>query len=671
MTDPELLEAFLDGELDEAGWSELELLVSAMPGIAPEMAFLRLQGQALAALLGDGSAEARIKGAVLGDLRGRSLEDLKTDVLERVRAEEDRRRREETAALPVLPAPRGEGVAEGPARKALRPRRARWPWAVAAAAGFLAAAVALLRSPSEGGAGSTGACLLDATPDVRVLRSGIALPGGADMPLEEGDRILVAEGGGARVGFTIDPTRLALEGPAEFCLARGGRQKRGELLRGRLEALVAPGTEGDPLVLVTPFSETRLADGHVRLSCANGFARLEVRRGWALLRRVRDGQAVRVGTEQYAVVDEGRPLVALALAGEDRPAAVPPRPVVAVLARVQGDVYRIEPSIPQRKRAEAGRGLVAGEGLATEGAASLAVVEYPDGTRVEVGADTTVGGFAPPEGPPRRLVTLDRGILTADVVRNPADGPMELLTPHAAVRVLGTRFVLAAEKEATRVQVEEGAVRFTHLGEGRSVEVRSGFFGVAGEGIFQVLPIPGGARYLDVDLGSGRKEGDGVWVVDGRSVRQADPRARGAVRLFRAESDRGILVESSVRVDPVEGEGAWGFGLVAGFGPRRLGLRSLQEGEGGSVFEFQDLRGLPFAHGRGGVFRLKWQVERRREAPALLRGKIWQGEREPDGWMIEGETVLEGPLTEVGLQVVRCACTFSRFRVEILRDDLH
>jgi ferric-dicitrate binding protein FerR (iron transport regulator) len=673
MTDQELLEAFLDGELDDAGWAELELLVSSMPQVLHELAALRTQGQALGAVLGDGRDEERVKRAVLGDLRGKPLEQFKTDLLEKVRAEELRKKRAEEAALPAIrEVPRETLPSERPAREALRFSRRRWPRALAAAAAALAVATgiyALVRTPSEP-PGFTAAYLLGASPGAQVCRAGAVLPARGDMALEAGDRVRVDDGAEVRIGFTIDPTRLVLRGPADLCLARGGRRKRADLVRGEVEALVPPGTEGDPLLLVTPHSETRLADGQVKLIGAAASARLEVRRGWAVFRRTRDGQSVRVGAEHYAVAGEGVPLVALAVRPEDPPEAVPSRPVVASLARVQGDVYLLLRGSPERKRAEPGQRLTSDHGLQTEGAASLAVVEYLDATRLEIGADTTLRAIAADEPPGRKSVAMEQGILTADVVKQAADQPMEIATPHASVRVLGTRFVLAGERDATRVQVEEGAVRFTSVRERRSIEVRSGWFASAGEGIpLQALPIPGGPRYLEIDLASGRREGDGAWSVDGRSVRQADPRTPGSLNLFKVSADKGVLLETVVRLDPVSAREAWGFGLAVGFGPRRLVLRSHQGGPGGSVFEFQDAHALPFEHGREGVYRLKLQVERRREGPALLRGKIWQGEREPDGWMIEHEAALEGPLTEAGFQAVRCACTFSRFRVEVLRDD--
>jgi len=98
-------------------------------------------------------------------------------------------------------------------------------------------------------------------------------------------------------------------------------------------------------------------------------------------------------------------------------------------------------------------------------------------------------------------------------------------------------------------------------------------------------------------------------------------------------------------------------------------LRSHQNTPGGSLFEFKDVTAIPFEHGREGRYRLKLRIERRPEGKAVLRGKIWQGDREPDGWMIENVFELDGPMTQVGLQTVRCAATFSSFKVRVLKED--
>src|SRR6185295_4781599 len=89
---------------------------------------------------------------------------------------------------------------------------------------------------------------------------------------------------------------------------------------------------------------------------------------------------------------------------ETRPAE-PPKPARAVLAslgRIQGDVQVTSPS--GRRPAVAGEGLAAEEGLEAVG---RAVVEFPDGSRLEIGPDTTIERVVEKQG--RRILALNRG----------------------------------------------------------------------------------------------------------------------------------------------------------------------------------------------------------------------------------------------------------------------
>src|SRR5262249_25909163 len=138
--------------------------------------------------------------------------------------------------------------------------------------------------------------------------------------------------------------------------------------------------------------------------------------------------------------------------------------------------------------------------------------------------------------------TLEQGLLNADVTKQPAGKSMILRTPQAEVSVLGTRFLLAAEKESTRLQVEEGAVKFTRTADKQSIEVRSGYFAVAAPGKpLDPAPLPGGVRYLDIDLHAGVTSGDGEWTVEGRTVKQnrVSRQAEGGLStlLCRAEAE--------------------------------------------------------------------------------------------------------------------------------------
>ena len=79
-------------------------------------------------------------------------------------------------------------------------------------------------------------------------------------------------------------------------------------------------------------------------------------------------------------------------------------------------------------------------------------------------------GAAAGVGP--RIVELQRGRLLADVATRAADEPLSIITPHVVVLVVGTRFTVAVDSDATDVTVEHGRVRVER--DGRSVFVGAG-----------------------------------------------------------------------------------------------------------------------------------------------------------------------------------------------------
>lgn len=127
---------------------------------------------------------------------------------------------------------------------------------------------------------------------------------------------------------------------------------------------------------------------------------------------------------------------------------------LAVLDRAEGDVYvhargGLRPAAP-------GHDLLPGDGISTVGPRSRAVLKFPDSTRVEIAGDTILRELS--EGPGKRL-TLAQGALGIQAARQPAEAPMELLTAAARITVVGTRFTVACDPDATRVSVEEGRVK--------------------------------------------------------------------------------------------------------------------------------------------------------------------------------------------------------------------
>lgn len=333
----------------------------------------------------------------------------------------------------------------------------------------------------------------------------------------------------------------------------------------------------------------------------------------------------------------------------------------ATVVRLQGVVMPLS----GREPLSVGRKLGPGEGVATsDWAGSWVQLEFPDGTQIS-GRGVLRLKAAPGGG---KGFLLESGRFAADVTKQSTGRPLVIETAHASATVLGTRFVMSAEKAGTRLLVEEGAVRLTHRAEGRSLEVRSGHQAAVTPGTpFEVQPTPGAARYLDIDLSSGLPTGPGRWTVEGRSVRQAGAADEAPSQiLFNAPAEGSVQIEATATVTGTDGR--WGFGLVAAFGRAPVVLRSVQGGPGGPVFELADAKAIPFEHGREGAYRLKLRIQRKGDV-ALLQGRIWQGDREPDGWIIEDELPLQGPLTRVGFQTLRGAASFSRLRVELLREE--
>jgi hypothetical protein len=119
--------------------------------------------------------------------------------------------------------------------------------------------------------------------------------------------------------------------------------------------------------------------------------------------------------------------------------------------------------------------LTAGFVLETKGEKSAAVFRYPDGTKVEVGAQSKIQDEPTRPG---HVLTLT-GVLTADVAKQQAEKPMLILTAHAEARVLGTKLRVETLGESTRLDVMEGKVRLTRLKDRSWVEVGSGHYSIA------------------------------------------------------------------------------------------------------------------------------------------------------------------------------------------------
>nr|MBA3846242.1 FecR domain-containing protein [Planctomycetota bacterium] len=99
-------------------------------------------------------------------------------------------------------------------------------------------------------------------------------------------------------------------------------------------------------------------------------------------------------------------------------------------------------------------------------ASGSAAIAYPDGTRIDLGADSSAAFRRDGAG---KRIRLDRGFAQASVAKQRAEAPLEIATPHAAIVVLGTRFTLAVVAAGTDLTVDEGHVAFVRGDDRREV----------------------------------------------------------------------------------------------------------------------------------------------------------------------------------------------------------
>jgi hypothetical protein len=174
-----------------------------------------------------------------------------------------------------------------------------------------------------------------------------------------------------------------------------------------------------------------------------------------------------------------------------------------------------------------GQPILPGQALETGPGESALVFCYPDGTRVELAAESTL---RPLEPGPKRL-HLSRGRLLAQAARQPADAPMVVTTSHAEIRVLGTRFSVLASQEATRLEVTEGRVRVLSREDGASVEVAAGNFAVVARGLV-LSPRPlAPARVLFIEDFKDPRTFAERWTTLGAGPGDRAEIAGGALRL--------------------------------------------------------------------------------------------------------------------------------------------
>ncbi len=191
------------------------------------------------------------------------------------------------------------------------------------------------------------------------------------------------------------------------------------------------------------------------------------------------GRRARVEEEMRKAVKEAREKAPEAVEPAPKPAVDVPPATAAAVATVEdarGEVHVL--SAGRRSEARNGTPLRSGEGLETAAEGSGAVLRCVDGTRIRLGSDTSIREAG-------RMFVV-RGTVTAEVAKRPDGRPAVFETPHAEATILGTTFrlvVAGGDKGSTRLEVEEGRVRFKRLLDGKAVDVPGGHYAVAGAGM--------------------------------------------------------------------------------------------------------------------------------------------------------------------------------------------
>src|SRR6185295_1025825 len=174
---------------------------------------------------------------------------------------------------------------------------------------------------------------------------------------------------------------------------------------------------------------------------------------------------------------------------------------------------------------------IAGDGLAAEESLECArgaqvLLEYPDGTKMDLAPETLVDRIAERSG--RKTLHLTRGSVSASVARQPAGRSVSVWTPHGEALVLGTQFTVTATVDATKVEVREGRVRL--IRPEASVEISAAHFAVAAKGVkMESKPILFTRSFQD---------GPGYAGTRDTEISGAEPsRAFGSEEVLEADGD--------------------------------------------------------------------------------------------------------------------------------------
>jgi ferric-dicitrate binding protein FerR (iron transport regulator) len=168
--------------------------------------------------------------------------------------------------------------------------------------------------------------------------------------------------------------------------------------------------------------------------------------------------------------------------------------VAAVVENVSGDAQRVAASSSTAVRV--GDSFSPGTTLRLGEEDCRVTLFYPDGTRIFLHNGCVVQ--SPTTGDVR--LQLLAGSMEVDAAEQPADRPLVLLSGSTRYVVLGTRFRLYRESEASRLELDEGEVRLERPGD-KAVDVKAGNVAISADELpVEVVPLAAGTARLQTTL---------------------------------------------------------------------------------------------------------------------------------------------------------------------------
>src|SRR5262249_22647679 len=147
----------------------------------------------------------------------------------------------------------------------------------------------------------------------------------------------------------------------------------------------------------------------------------------------------------------------------------------AAVEQVQGDTFVV--SRQQRLPAQAGQVLTSGQGIATVGGDSKAIVKLQDDVRLTLSGDLTVSASTETEeqrgGGSKVVLEQGDGDLLVEVTKSLGKRKMTVVTPMGDV-IAETEQTLVHLSDAAGVVVIRGEADFVQKGTGKSIRLKGG-----------------------------------------------------------------------------------------------------------------------------------------------------------------------------------------------------